>query len=84
MTPDEEYAIEIHCENSFLKQLNKKMKKHLYETIDIENALSFYSVLQSPVQGGELMLFDKDWDDFKVEAGNLSGEARKNPAIFFG
>jgi len=82
MKPHASYAIEIHCENSFLNQLNPRLRKFLYETVDIEEALSFYAVLQKDA-GGDLLLFDKQWSDYAVDAGNLDEATRNNKHLFF-
>lgn len=82
MRPHASYAIEIHCENSFLNQLNPRLRKFLFETVDIEEALSFYAVLQKDA-GGDLLLFDKQWSDYAVDAGNLDEATRNNKHLFF-
>lgn len=61
-------GIDIHCENTFLKYLHPALKQHLYNTIDIENALSFVFMLQAPEQGGEFVLFNKDWNTAPVDS----------------
>lgn len=83
MNPAPSYAIEIHCENSFINQLNIPLKEFLYETVDLENALSFYLMLQAPDFGGDLILFDKTWDEQPIAAGNLDEKTRKNERLFF-
>ena len=82
MKPHASYAIEIHCENSFLKQLNHRLCKFFNETLDIEEALSFYAVLQKDA-GGDLLLFDKQWSDYTVDTGGLDELTRKNKHLFF-
>lgn len=82
MVPANDYAIEIHCENSFLSQLNNSLRTFLYEEVDIENALSFYVVLQKD-KNGDLLLFNKEWDQFTIEAGLLDESTRKNKDLFF-
>lgn len=82
MKPGKSYAIEIHCENSFLNQLNPSLKELLYKEVDIENALSFYSVLQKG-EGGDLLLFENEWDDYKIQAGLLDESTRRNERLFF-
>jgi hypothetical protein len=82
MIPANDYAIEIHCENSFLSQLNTSLRAFLYKEVDIENALSFYVVLQKD-HNGDLLLFDKEWDQFTIEAGLLDESIRKNKDLFF-
>lgn len=83
MQPAANYAIEIHCENSFVSQLNKTLKNFLLEKVDLMDAISFYTMLQKPEIGGDLILFDKNWDETPVEAGNLDEITRKNEKLFF-
>lgn len=83
MQPAANYAIEIHCENSFVSQLNKTLKNFLLEKVDLMDAISFYTMLQKPEIGGDLILFDKNWDETPVEAGNLDEKTRKNEKLFF-
>jgi hypothetical protein len=83
MRPIEEYAIEIHCENSFISQLNSDMKVFLLNQLDLKNAISFYTVLQAPESGGDLVLIDKTWDKTPIHAGNLDLATRKNKHLFF-
>lgn len=83
MEPMESFAIEIHCENSFISQLNQTLKTFLIEQVDLENALSFYLVLNEPDTGGDLILFDKTWDEHPIAAGDLDEKTRKNEQLFF-
>lgn len=79
----ENYAIEIHCENSFISQLNENFRSFLYENVDLENAMPYYCQINKPDEGGDLVIFDKEWDDYKVETGKLSSEIRNDSTLFF-
>lgn len=83
MLPQEQYAIEIHCENSFIHQLNPKLRAYLNQQVYLEEALSFYTVLQAPDAGGQLLLFNKEWSQFQVASAALPETVRKNEDLFF-
>ena len=59
-------GIDIHCENAFIPQLNPTMSTWMESILDLKNALSFLLVLQAPDQGGELVLFNQEWDDIEI------------------
>lgn len=59
-------GIDIHCENAFIPQLNPAMSSWMESILDLKNALSFLLVLQAPRQGGELVLFNQEWDDIEI------------------
>ena len=69
-------GIDIHCENAFLHQLSPLFKDWLYEKLNIENIWSFFLVLQKPTIGGELIIFNKSWDHFKLELDSSTYEER--------
>lgn len=69
-------GIDIHCENAFLNQLDTNFKKDLYDLVDLENALSIFIMIQSPEEGGELVLFDKDWKNTVININHTSYEER--------
>jgi len=78
-------GIDIHCENSFLNQLSSNFRLWIESKVDIKNSLSFFLILQKPDKGGELMLFNKFWDDFHVPLSNTSYEERHdiNGSLFY-
>jgi hypothetical protein len=51
----------IHCGNVF-QQNFKGFYHHLNSICDVKNQLSYFYTLQSS-SGGELILFDKEWED---------------------
>lgn len=69
-------GIDIHCENAFLSQLYPAFREELYRQVDIENAISYFFVLQAPDEGGELVAFDKVWDHVPIQLSGISYEAR--------
>ncbi|MEX2410861.1 MAG: hypothetical protein WD607_05715 [Candidatus Paceibacterota bacterium] len=71
-------GIDIHCENAFLNQLDSEFKKNIYEVIDLENALSLFITLQAPEEGGELVLFNKTWENTQINVNETSYEERHN------
>ncbi|MCO5233309.1 MAG: hypothetical protein M9888_06200 [Chitinophagales bacterium] len=69
-------GIDIHCENAFIPQLNPAMTEWMESIMDLKNALSFLLVLQAPNEHGELILFNKEWDDLPILIGHESYEDR--------
>lgn len=69
-------GIDIHCENAFLHQLTPTFSEWLKSKVDLENALSIFSVLQQPEKGGELFLYDLDWDTFQHKLNDSTYEQR--------
>jgi hypothetical protein len=69
-------GIDIHCENAFLHQLRPDMSSWLKAHVDIERAISFFTILQAPEVGGELVLFNKTWDEFSVKLDESTYEER--------
>lgn len=69
-------GIDIHCENAFIPQLNPKLTHWLENKLDLQNALSFYLVLQQPDSGGELILYNQEWDNVQIEIKHESYEDR--------
>lgn len=65
-------GILIHCENSFLNELDSDFRSTLYDSVDIENALSFLFILQAPEQGGELILFESNWKEAPIKLNECS------------
>lgn len=69
-------GIDIHCENAFLHQLTPAFSEWMKLKVDIENALSVFSVIQKPDRGGELFLYDLDWENFKYKLNDSTYEER--------
>lgn len=69
-------GIDIHCENAFIPQLNPKLTHWLESKLDLQNALSFYLVLQQPESGGELILYNQEWDKIRIEIKHESYQDR--------
>lgn len=42
------------------------MSTWMESILDLKNAISFLLVLQAPDQGGELVLFNQEWDDIEI------------------
>jgi len=63
---------DIHCENAFVNQLDPLFKKWLIDQVDLFNAYSFFILLQKPKKGGELVLFNKVWDQFDLKLNESS------------
>ncbi|MBX7182153.1 MAG: hypothetical protein K1X82_08585 [Bacteroidia bacterium] len=72
----EKNGIDIHCENAFLHQLAPSFRNWLYQQVDIENSISFFLVLQGPIQGGELVVYSIDWDSFPLKLDTTNYEER--------
>lgn len=77
-------GIDIHCENAFLNQLSNDFKDMLYSAIDLENALSVFITLSEADLGGDLIIFDHEWDAVQIEINRTSYEERHdaNGSIF--
>lgn len=71
-------GIDIHCENAFMHQLTPAFSNWMKSKIDLENALSVFSVVQKPDKGGELFLYDLEWDSFKHKLNDSTYEERHN------
>jgi len=56
--------IDIHCGNQFFSQF-PDVYKNLTATVDVENQLSFFILLQKPDDGGELVVYDALWNDYE-------------------
>lgn len=69
-------GIDIHCENAFLNQLDATFKKDMCNLVDLENAISIFIMIQAPEEGGELVLFDKDWKNSPININHTSYEER--------
>ena len=72
----EKNGLDIHCENAFLHQLKPSFREWLTSQVDVENALSLFITLQAPQVGGELAVFDTDWDSFSLPLDSTSYEER--------
>jgi hypothetical protein len=77
-------GIDIHCENAFLNQLSDDFKEMLYSAVDLENALSVFITLSAADHGGDLIVFDHEWDAVLIELNRTSYEERHdaNGSIF--
>jgi len=69
-------GLDLHCENAFLHQLKPNFRNWLYEHVDIENSVSFFITLQSPEIGGELVVYDMDWNNFSLRLDSTTYEER--------
>lgn len=72
----EKNGLDIHCENAFLHQLMPNFRKWLQTKIDIENSISFVISLDAPEEGGELIVFDMDWNQFPLRLDTTTYEER--------
>ena len=72
----EKNGLDIHCENAFLHQLMPNFRKWLQTKIDIENSISFVISLDAPEEGGELIIFDMDWNQFPLRLDTTTYEER--------
>lgn len=77
-------GIDIHCENAFLNQLSGDFKEMLYSAVDLENTLSVFITLSAADHGGDLIVFDHEWDAVQIEINRTSYEERHdaNGSIF--
>jgi hypothetical protein len=71
-------GIDIHCENAFLHQLTPGFAEWMKLKVDLENALSVFSMIQKPDKGGELFLYDLEWKNFEYKLNESSYEERHN------
>lgn len=71
-------GIDLHCENSFKDDLIDEFKNKILENLNLENILSFYIVLQKPISGGELIIYNHEWNDVKLPKAELTEKNRKN------
>ena len=69
-------GLDIHCENAFLHQLKPNFRNWLYEHVDIENSVSFFITLQAPEYGGELVIYDMNWNNFSLRLDSTTYEER--------
>jgi hypothetical protein len=72
----EKNGIDIHCENAFVHQLAPDFSNWLINKLDLFNSVSFFILLQKPEEGGELVLYDKFWDDFKLNLNESTYDER--------
>lgn len=63
-------GIDIHCENAFIHQLNDEFANWLKSKVDLENAISFFLILQKSEKGGDLVIYNQTWNkiSFKLDA----------------
>jgi len=80
----EKNGLDIHCENAFLHQLKPSFREWLTSQVDVENACSFFIALQVPQVGGELVVYDTDWNSFSLLLDSTSYDERHdlNGSIF--
>lgn len=77
-------GIYIHCENSFISELEPGFRQSLTTQIDLEQALSLVVFIQAPDEGGELFLFDTDWDTTPIHLNESSRDIRHiKQGVFF-
>jgi hypothetical protein len=69
-------GIDIHCENAFLNQLEDNFKEELLNHVDLENAISIFVTISAPEKGGRLMMFDKEWEDVKINVNETAYDER--------
>ncbi len=65
-------GINVHCENAFIESLLPEVKNGLQSKVDLYNILPYFIILDKPEKGGELIVFNEDWDDLKVDVGILN------------
>ncbi len=76
-------GISIHCENSFLHQLNPPFREHLENKLELFNQLSFFFVVKKNDESGDIVLYDKEWDNFKVKHENFTDKEQKSDDLVF-
>lgn len=69
-------GIDIHCENAFIHQLIPSFSNWLKKKVNLEHALSVFTVIQKAEIGGELFLYSLEWDNFKHKLNESSYEER--------
>jgi hypothetical protein len=69
-------GLDIHCENAFLHQLKPNFRNWLSENVDLENSVSFFITLQAPEIGGELVVYNMDWNNFALQLDSTTYEER--------
>lgn len=69
-------GIGIHCENAFLCELEDEFRHGLEGQVQLDRALSLFTVIQEPQKGGDLLLYDLKWDDAPIEAVGCTLEER--------
>ena len=69
-------GIDIHCENAFIHQLIPSFSNWLKSKIDLENSLSVFTVIQPAAIGGELFVYNIDWERFKHKLNDSTYEER--------
>lgn len=77
-------GIDIHCENAFIHQLRDDFSQWLYSKVDLENSISFFTVLQKPQKGGNLVIYNQTWKDisFKLETASYEEKHDIHGSIF--
>jgi hypothetical protein len=77
-------GIDIHCENAFIHQLNEKFANWLKSKVDLDNAISFFLILQKSVKGGDLILYNQTWEKISFKLDTTTYEERHdiNGSIF--
>ncbi len=61
--------ISVHCGNYF-QTTWKQFYGHLEQQVDVYDQLSYFFMLQQPESGGELSLFDFEWEDGQSKVSN--------------
>jgi hypothetical protein len=63
-------GIQMHCEN-YLFSLFKETSADLRKQLDYSNGLSYWVLINKPEAGGELVVYDLEWDKVKDDLDNV-------------
>ena len=76
-------GLTIHCENSFLHQLEPGFLKIISSKADIENQLSFLLIIKKIKSHGNIILYNKEWTAFNVLPENFTDDIKKRDDYSF-
>ncbi len=64
-------GIPVHCGNMF-EELNPTLYADLINKVYTKNQMSFFIMLQTPQRGGELTIYDLEWQPGQVSIGDAA------------
>ena len=76
-------GLSIHCENSFLHQLDSTFREHLLKNVDLYNQLSFFFVVKKQADSGDIVLYSREWETFDVKNADFSDTDQKSDDLRF-
>jgi len=76
-------GVGIHCENAFLEELEDEFRRRLERQVQLDEALSFFTVIHEPGKGGGLVLYDLTWDDAPIDLAESTVEERHPANVDF-